>query len=760
MAVNLPNIEIYYDDLLSDYNIRNYNFDTENPDDLKNKYNMYYDTYTGQWYKDFTWSDTRGETTSKIPILMNVTTDGTTYHVETAALCRQRTIDEMIDKTARAMGLEFDKRGIDGIKKLMINQVENQLDIVPTLYKSDVKTIGVEKSYNEFNELDNIYVLETFSFSEILTSDPDLCDWIYENIIDLYGKGIVEDISNKYSEEQITRPTGENVLTPYAKENLQNAVAALVQDGKMHSSGFSADELYNFVNDAILNSNDADVLEMLSHDNFRIMTRSFGGHTLYIDFIGYDILNNIGVVSNTENGQNIGVTLNGGSYVLFYIDSTHYTKEDTGGVPTNYSTTLRNYQYGDFVSNNGFTTGPHSWSINDTIGISADRKPYDLTPNYIYPSTPPHYEHITDIDVDPDKPTPPQEYWIIGIPNPNPVIKIVPSPYDPPIIPKDTPSDPTTPEPPTTNMLKGMCNVYKPNDTQVTSLNTFLWTDSTIDDLTQLWKNNPLEGVVAYHELYFDAETFGEKFIKLGTVIASDVGNVPTVAQRFQTLHCGYRPIKRYFNDKRDYDTKISVYLPFIGIRELDTNEIMDSDLYIDYNIDVVTGDCTANLSVNRKTSSGTTLQDKKCIAMFDGNCSSPIPLSSADRSRLYSSILSGAVGVVGSLGNPIKAATGLVTSALSTATQHQISIQKSGNIGGNKGAMAFKKPYLIIERPIPVDASERGKMMGRPCNYTVKLNNVSGYTECKAVHVETITNATDTEKEQIENILKSGIIL
>lgn len=756
MAVT--NVEMDYYQVFAQNYIWGYTFTGSSAEEIKDDGKLYYDSYTGTWYRDFI-MESNG-TKTKIPIAMDVTVNADeSYTFTPKSIVRQRTLDELIDKNARANGIEYDKRGIDGIKNALLNLIESKDNRVPhsildAYENGDSDFIGFV--YDELGNLTDVTLPEYITLDQLLNIDPDFMDWLWELDHDVFG----EDISHKYTEEQITRPTGENVLTPYAKENLQNAVAALVQDEKMTSGNFSADFMYDFVNTNILNSNDADVQKMLVHDHFRIMTRLITANQMMIDFVGYDIKDNIGVVSDTDDGQTIGVTLNGGDYVVFYVTPDTTSKSDTGSVPINISIDLHNYPYGDFLSNNGFTTGQHSWSINDSLGVSADRKPYDLTPNYTYPSTPPHYDRISDIDDDPDKPTPPQEYWIIGIPNPDPIIKITLPPVKPPIIPKDTPSEETTPVPPTTNMLKGMCNVYKPDDTQVGALNQFLWTDSTIDDLTQLWKNNPLEGVVAYHELYFDAETFSEKFIKLGTVVATPVGNVPVVRQRFQTLHCGYRPIKRYFNDKRDYDTKISVYLPFIGIRELDTNEIMDSDLYIDYNIDVVTGDCTANLSVNRKTSSGTTLQDKKCIAMFDGNCSSPIPLSSADRSRLYSSILSGAVGVVGSLGNPIKAATGLVTSALSTATQHQISIQKSGNIGGNKGAMAFKKPYLIIERPIPVDASERGKMLGRPCNYTVKLNNVSGYTECKAVHVETITNATDIEKAQIENILKSGIIL
>lgn len=768
MAVNLPEIKIDYVEVFGQNDIWNYSYTGTTAEEIKDLGNLYYDTYTSTWYRDFIVES--NNTKTKIPIAMDVVENEDHSKTFTPrSIVRQRTLEEMIDKNARANGLEYDKRGLTAVKNAILNLIESDSDLVPNSVRdayynrphegisNEDKTNFYSFVYDEFGQLIDVKLPEFLDASSLINNaDADFYDFLWEMDHVVFG----EDISHKYTEEVITRPIGENVLTPYAKENLNNALASLVQDEKITASSFSADELYTFVNDAILNSNDADVLDMLSHNCFRIMTRTFGGKTLYIDFIGYNVLDNVGVVSNNDSGQTIGVTLNGGSYVLFYIDSTHFNKEDTGSVPYNLSVDLYNYPTGNFVSNNGFTTGPHAWSITDTIGFSADRKPYDLTPNYTYPSTPPHRPNVSDKPKDDDPEEKPQDWWEIGVPQPDPIIDSPPIPGVPPIIPRDTPSEDTKPVPPTTNMLKGMCNVYKPTDAQIGALNQFLWTDTAIDDLTQLWKNNPLEGVIAYHQLYFNAETFGQKFIKLGTVVVSTAGNVDTVKERFQTLECGFMEISRYFNDKRDYDTKISIYLPFIGIRELDTNEVMDSVLYVTYNIDVVTGDCTANLSVDRKTSSGARLNDRKHIAMFEGNCSSPIPLCSADRSRLYSSVLSGALGVVGSLGNPLALTTGLAGSIGNIATQHQINIQKSGNIGGNRGAMAFKKPYLIIEKPIPVDATERGKLLGRPCNYTVKLGQVTGYTECRAVHVETISNATDWERDQIANMLKAGVLL
>lgn len=783
MAVNLPEIKIDYVEVFGQNDIWNYSFTGSTAEEIKDQGHLYYDTYTSTWYRDFIVES--NNTKTKIPVAMDVIeNDDHSKTFKSKSIVRQRTLDEMIDKNARANGIEYDKRGIDAIKNAILNLIESDSDLVPNAVRdayynrphegisNEDKTNFYSFIYDEFGQLLDVKLPEFLDASSLINNaDADFYDFLWELDHIVFG----EDISHKYTEEVITRPVGENVLTPYAKENLNNALASLVQDEKITSSSFSADELYTFVNDAILNSNDADVLDMLSHNCFRIMTRTFGGKTLYIDFIGYDVLDNIGVVSNNDNGQSIAVTLNGGDYVLFYIDSTHFTKEDSGGVPYNLSVDLHNYPTGDFVSNNGFTTGQHAWSINDTIGFSADRKPYDLTPNYTYPSTPPHRPNVSDKPKDGDEPEEkPQDWWEIGIPDPDPIIGVPPIPGVPPIIPRDTPSEDTKPVPPTTNMLKGICNIYKPVTKQVTALNTFLWEDDTLEKITQLWKNNPLEGVISFHQLYFNPVHKVYDSIKLGNVtvdspiddpdvedgVTLDMHNVKCISSRFQSLECGFMEVKRYFNDKRDYDTRVSIYLPFIGIRELDTNEVMDAVVYVTYNIDVMTGDCTANISVDRKTSSGSRLNDRKHIAMYEGNCASPLPLCSADRSQLYGSILSGVAGVVTSLGNPVKMAGSILGTAGSMATSHQMSIQKSGNIGGNRGAMAFKKPYLIIEKPIPVDATERGKLLGRPCNYTVKLGQVNGYTECRAVHVETITNATDWERDQIANMLKAGVLL
>ena len=49
---------------------------------------------------------------------------------------------------------------------------------------------------------------------------------------------------------------------------------------------------------------------------------------------------------------------------------------------------------------------------------------------------------------------------------------------------------------------------------------------------------------------------------------------------------------------------------------------------------------------------------------------------------------------------------------------------------------------------------------VGRPSNKTVRLSSCSGYTRVKDVHIEKISSATDDELNEIESLLKDGVII
>ena len=73
---------------------------------------------------------------------------------------------------------------------------------------------------------------------------------------------------------------------------------------------------------------------------------------------------------------------------------------------------------------------------------------------------------------------------------------------------------------------------------------------------------------------------------------------------------------------------------------------------------------------------------------------------------------------------------------------------------------MGVRKPYLIITRAEPNEALNYNKYYGFPSNNAVSLKSCLGYTRVKEVHVENVSNATITEKNEIESLLKSGVII
>ena len=179
----------------------------------------------------------------------------------------------------------------------------------------------------------------------------------------------------------------------------------------------------------------------------------------------------------------------------------------------------------------------------------------------------------------------------------------------------------------------------------------------------------------------------------------------------------------------------------------------MDGTLNIKYRIDVLTGSCLARLKVTRGDYSAE-------LYNFAGNCAVQLPISGGS----YSGIIANAIGVAGSIGATI--ATGgalapvLVGSAASSAVNSHVNVSHSGSLGSNAGALGIMKPYLIITRPKPAEAANYSKFYGIPSNNTVKLSSCSGFTRVKDIHLEHISRATDDELNEIESLLKEGVII
>jgi len=342
-------------------------------------------------------------------------------------------------------------------------------------------------------------------------------------------------------------------------------------------------------------------------------------------------------------------------------------------------------------------------------------------------------------------------------PEPEPIPEPEPEPTpENPVDPNPEPSNPflpVVPDMPETVESNAMFTVYRPSMAQVNAFGGWLWSSSIVEAIKRIWQN-PLDGIISFMKVYVNAPTSGSDTIKVG-ILDSEVSS-PVVSGQFVTVECGSLNVKEKFYNATDYSPFVAMhlYLPFIGIVELDIDEFMSGEIKVTYHVDVYTGTCLAEVKSRRSPD----MPEWTIVYTFSGNASQQLPLTSAE----FSGALSSLVGVVGG-GLAIASGGGLGLLAGASGIAHAVShemvhLAHSGSLSANAGIMGARKPYLILTRRRGYDANGYNALYGYPSNKTVYLNNCSGYVKVKDIRLE--TSATEDERLEIENLLKSGVII
>lgn len=305
--------------------------------------------------------------------------------------------------------------------------------------------------------------------------------------------------------------------------------------------------------------------------------------------------------------------------------------------------------------------------------------------------------------------------------------------------------------PPVTGKASALYSIYNPTLEQVNSLGAWLWSSNFIDQLLKLF-SSPMDAIIGLHKIYATPSTGGTQNIKVGYLDSGVSSKI--VTEQYTTIDCGTVNCYEYFGNVLDYNpyTNIRLYLPFIGIIDLSNSDVMRSKINVVYHVDVLSGACLAEVKITRDGGGGTLYQ-------YAGNACTTLPISSGSYMGVISSVSSVATRALagfasgGALGAIASGATG-VLNAQGTNVVH------SGGFSGNAGAMGCKKPYLIIERPQTETANNTATLIGYGSNLYTELSACKGFTMVKAVHVDTITTATENEKNLIEQALKQGVII
>lgn len=303
----------------------------------------------------------------------------------------------------------------------------------------------------------------------------------------------------------------------------------------------------------------------------------------------------------------------------------------------------------------------------------------------------------------------------------------------------------------------GFITMYNPTVGQLKSLSSFMWSGAF--DLATYKKlfSDPMQSIIGLAIVPVAPSIAGSKNVMFGSI---DSGiSMSYLSSNYVQLNCGSVAIEKYVGCFMDNDpyTKISIYLPFIGIRQLSADDVIGGSIEVVYNIDVLSGACACFINHSIKG----------VLYSYNGSCITNVPLTSINFSGAIQNAVTAvgsAIGVVAGMATgaaPLTAmsAVGLATSAANTAINSKPTVQRSGNLGGSAGILSIMKPYVIIERPNMSVPSNVQHYVGQTSNITMKLSACSGFTMCEFVHIDGVA-ATSEEILEIESLLKAGVIL
>lgn len=315
--------------------------------------------------------------------------------------------------------------------------------------------------------------------------------------------------------------------------------------------------------------------------------------------------------------------------------------------------------------------------------------------------------------------------------------------------PPDTGDGNTPPVVVPTGNASALWSVYNPTQAQLNSFGAWLWSSNFIDQILKLF-NNPMQSIIGVHKIFATPPVSGSGNIVVG-YLDSGVGS-NLVSAQYTTVNCGTVNVREQFGNVFDYtDTQIRLYLPFIGIVDLDVSDVMRGAVSVVYHVDVITGACLAEVKIIRDGAGGTLYQ-------YAGDAAVRYPISSGSYMGVVAGIASAVGGVASAIasgGATLPLAAGAVAGGIGGA---HTTVQHSGNFSGNAGAMGAKKPYIIIERPQTLIANGFENYQGSGNNTIRSVSQMSGYFKMSDVKTDSISGASESEIEAIKSALETGV--
>lgn len=323
---------------------------------------------------------------------------------------------------------------------------------------------------------------------------------------------------------------------------------------------------------------------------------------------------------------------------------------------------------------------------------------------------------------------------------------------------------PTAPDETVSGVLAtGFLNVYRPTDAQLRDFGGALWTNLfntkwyDLDSVSNLILNSvsdPINFIVGLFMLPVQPAVSASDGINLGGIKVNTV-QAPKLANQFVTVPFGELNIDELYGNYLDYaQSQLSIYLPYIGVADIDVQEVNGGSIKLEYIIDAVTGACVANVKCTKYTNTpwGVTYKNST-VHSYTGNVAIQLPISAGSFDTMLSGLINVGLGL--GMNQPAKALQGMgemITGAAGDVTTR-------GSLSSNTGKCCYQTPYLMFTRPIESRPANLGSMHGYSAGVGGLLGNFKGYVECTDIKLDGIV-ATTSEIDELRQICVSGIYI
>lgn len=315
----------------------------------------------------------------------------------------------------------------------------------------------------------------------------------------------------------------------------------------------------------------------------------------------------------------------------------------------------------------------------------------------------------------------------------------------------------------------GILTLYAPSVTELQNFSNFLYASLTDADALALKKlfSNPMDYIIGLNMCHLDlsSQIANTKSVHLGgidsTIAMSYLSNqIICVSGGSLSL-----PMPMFNFLAFSPYLKAKIYIPYCGEHDLPIDWVIGGVMNLTYNIDLLSGALTAQLSITRDRTSYLTngkIEDavnNLFYTEYTGNIFIPVPLGSVDNRGLMSSLLGIASATATSIAtsNPMP----LVGSVANAAMNSKPTLQRSGSIGSCYGYMLPQCAQITIERAVQNLPLEFSSYRGYPSNTIGKIGNYTGLIICDTdtFWSNNFTKAvTDEEVNEIKQLLNSGI--